>query len=114
MGKTANDLTRDLKEFIINVQSDAHNQDFVNRYRYNNLKLEVLDPRLNKIPQVKITLGISEVVYNIQTGEKVSGGLGPDDRYVLRWVMKSSVISDLRELWQMAEANQGKATSYDE
>ena len=107
-------MARELKEFVIDIQSDAHNQSSVNKYRYNNLKLEIMDPRVNKTPQVKITIGISEAVFNIQNGEKASGGLGPDERYVLRWFMKNSVLNDLKELWQTVDANQGKATSDEE
>ena len=113
MAKTANDLARELKECIIDLQSDAHNRGSINKYRYNNLKLEVLDPRANRIPQVKITIGISEAVFNIKNGEKASGGLGPDERYVLRWFMKNSVLMELKDLWQRAEVQQGSSKSED-
>ena len=109
MAKTLNELSRELKDFIIDIQTDAYNKGSVNKYRYNNLKLEVLDPRLNKIPQVKIVIGISEAIFNIANAEKTSGGLGPDERYVLRWLMKSSVVGDLRGAWARAEEHIGKS-----
>ena len=51
---------------------------------------------------------MSEAIYNIITGDKASGGLGPDERYVLRWFTKSGTMNDLKELWANAEKHNGK------
>ena len=108
MSKTLNELTRELKDFVVDLQSDAHNSSGVNKYRYNNLKIEIVDPRTTRVAQVKITIGMSEAIYNIITGDKASGGLGPDERYVLSWFTKSGTMNDLKELWANAEKHNGK------
>ena len=110
MSKTLSELSRELKDFVIDLQSDANNSSGVSKYRYNNLKVEIVDPRTTRVPQVKIVIGMSEAVFNIQTGDKASGGLGPDERYVLRWFSKSSTMSDLKDLWTQAEKHHGKVT----
>ena len=107
MSKTVSELTRELKDFVVDLQSDAHNQSSVNKYRYNNLKVEIVDPRTTRTPQVRIVIGISEAVFNINSGEKASGGLGPDERYVLRWFSKTGTVSDLKEAWRRAEDSAG-------
>ena len=109
--KTLNEIARDLKDFVVELQSDAHNRTNTNVYRYNNLKLEIVDPLASKIPQVKITIGISDAIFNIDTGEKLLGGLGPDERYVMRWFMKSGTITELKEAWKSAQASVGKVTT---
>ena len=53
MSKTLNELTRELKDFIVDLQSDAHNSSGMNKYRYNNLKVEIVDPRTTRVAQVK-------------------------------------------------------------
>ena len=108
MSKTLSEITRELKDFIIDLQSDAHNSSGVNKYRYNNLKVEIVDPRTTRVPQVKITVGMSEAVFNIQTSDKASGGLGPDERYVLRWFGRNQTMADLKDIWTQAEKHNGK------
>ena len=98
-----------MKEFIIELQSDAHNVTGFKKYRYNNLKIEVLDPRTTQFPQVRVTIGMSEAVFNIATIEKISGGLGPDERYVIRWFMRNTNMMEIKEAWRRAEKQIGKA-----
>ena len=107
MSKTLNELSRELRDFIVDLQSDAHNRTNMNVHRYNNLKVEIVDPRSTRTPQAKIVIGISEAVFNINGGDKASGGLGPDERYVIRWIMKSGTLSDLKEAWRRAEDSVG-------
>lgn len=107
MGKTLNELTSDLKETIINLQSDAHNKTDIRRERYNNLKLE-MNIATNPNPHVIVNMSMSEAEFNLRTGEKVNGGLGPDERYVLRWMGKANVLEDLRECWGGIEKSRGK------
>lgn len=109
MAKTLNELSRELRDFIIELQSDAHNITGFKKYRYNNLKIEVMDPRTTPFPQVKITIGMSEAIFNMLTIEKIAGGLGPDERFVLRWFTKSNNMNELKEAWNRAEKQVGKA-----
>lgn len=107
MGKTLNELAGELKTCIIDLQSDAHNKGNMRKERYNNLKL-VMDAAANPKPHVIITIAMSEAEFDLQSGDKTSGGLGPDERYVLRWFDKSNTISDLRACWMDAEKNKDK------
>ncbi len=98
MAKTLNELAGDLKEAIIDAQSDAHNKSNMNAARYNNLKL-TMDPQASAHPEVVISLAMSEATFNIKTGEKVNGSLGPDERYVLKWLGKTNTLPALNECW---------------
>lgn len=109
MGKTLRELSTDLVEFIINMHNNAHDSGSFHKQRYNNLKLEMADPRLYKTPQIKIHVGISEAVFDLANLQKISGSLGPDERYVMRWLSKDTVINELNEMWKNAEQQVGKA-----
>ncbi|MBE7709627.1 MAG: hypothetical protein E7Z93_04175 [Cyanobacteria bacterium SIG32] len=114
MAKTLNELSREMRDFIVELQSDAHNITGFKKYRYNNLKIEVLDPRTSTFPQARVTIGMSAAVFNIATLEKISGGLGPDERYVLRWFMRETNLQEVKEAWRRAEKRIGKAQGSDE
>lgn len=109
MAKTLNELASDLKECVIGLQSDAHNKGSVRKERYNNLKLS-MDIAANPRPHVVISVSMSEAEFDLRTGEKVNGGLGPDERYVLRWFSKPNTLADLKACWQALESRRGKAT----
>ena len=98
MAKTLNELAGELKETIIDAQSDAHNRGNIKMARYNNLKLS-MDPQGSSGPQVVITLAMSEATFNLRTGEKINGSLGPDERYVLKWLGKTNTLPALNECW---------------
>lgn len=109
MGKTLNELASELKESIISLQSDAHNKGSIRRERYNNTKL-VMDIAKNQKAHVVISIGMSSAEFDLKTGEKLGGGLGPDERYVLRWLDKAGVIENLRERWAAIEKSRGRST----
>lgn len=107
MAKTLNELAGELKSCIIELQSDAHNRGNMRKERYNNLKL-IMDAASNPKPHVVISLAMSEAEFDLHSGEKLNGGLGPDERYVIRWFGKSNTLSDLRACWLDAEKNKDK------
>lgn len=107
MTKTLNEVAGDLKAYLIELQSDAHNKGNMRPERYNNLKL-VMDLARNKNPHVVISVAMSEAEYTLPSGEKVSGSLGPDDRFVLRWIAKPNSIPTLMECWKQAERSRGR------
>lgn len=107
MSKTLNELASDLKIYLIELQSDAHNKGNLRPERYNNLKL-VMDLVKNKNPHVFISVAMSEAEYLLPSGEKINGGLGPDDRFVLRWMAKPNTIPMLMECWKQAEKSRGR------
>lgn len=95
--KTLHELATKLQSFIIKCQTDAHNSTNMNVSKYNNLKLK-MDTKLN-FPNLIVGIGISEAVYNFVDGTKTDGGLGPDERYVRKWLGNSNIIAELKEIW---------------
>lgn len=95
--KTLHELAIKLQESIIKQQEDSHNSANLNVTKYNNLKIK-MDTRYS-YPHAIICIGISEAVFNIAEGTKTDGGLGPDEKYVKKWLGNSTVISDLKEIW---------------
>ncbi len=108
MGKTLNELADDLKSYLIEIQSDAHNKGNLRPERYNNLRL-MMNIAQNPDPHVVIRVGMSAAEYDYRKCEKTEGSLGPDDRYVLRWLGKPTVISALNECWRAVARNRGRA-----
>lgn len=107
MAKTLNELAGELRDFIVELQLDAHNKGNFRPERYNNLKLTMSIPH-NPSPHVVISISMSEAEFDLKTGEKISGGLGPDDRYVMRWLSKANVLTNLNERWKAMEKNRGR------
>lgn len=99
MAKSLNEFAEELKEYILDSQSDAHNKGNIKVGRYNNLKL-IMEPRLNKNPHVLIDMTLSSAEFDILTGQKRSGGLGADERYVLKWLAKSGTLPNLQDTWK--------------
>lgn len=95
--KTLHELAVKLQTHIIKSQEDAHNSTNMNITKYNNLKLR-METRLH-FPNVIVCIGISEATFNIADGTKTDGGLGPDEKYVRKWLGSSTVIADLKEIW---------------
>ena len=95
--KTLHELATKLQKYIIQSQEDAHNQTNLNVTKYNNLKLR-METRIH-YPNVIVCIGISEATFNIADGTKTDGGLGPDEKYVRKWLGSSTVIADLKEIF---------------
>lgn len=95
--KTLHELAIKLQDYIIKSQSDAHNETNMNVTKYNNLKLK-METR-HHYPNIIVCIGISEATFNIADGTKTDGGLGPDEKYVRKWLGSSTVIADLKEIW---------------
>lgn len=95
--RTLHELAIKLQDYIIKSQQDAHNSTNMNITKYNNLKLR-MDTKYH-YPNVVIRIGISESVYNFVDGTKTEGSLGPDEKYVRKWLGSSTVIADLKEIY---------------
>lgn len=95
--KTLHEMAVKLQDSIIKQQDDAHNTTNLNVTKYNNLKIR-MDTRY-AYPHAIIVIGISEAVFNIADGTKTDGGLGPDEKYVRKWLTSSTVIADLKEIY---------------
>lgn len=91
-----------LREFLTEAQSDSYTSSSPYMYKYNNLKI-YMDPKKNSAPHVIVRIGISEAIYDIKTWEKISGGLGSDERYIKHWVDKNKEHLNLEEFWREAK-----------
>ena len=101
---TLKDVEDSLKNFIIQEQSDAHNARSVNIAKYNNIKIW-MDPSRNPVPHVNIRISISEASYSLNDFSKINGGLGYEERIVLKWFSRYGIKEKLVELWSSAEKN---------
>lgn len=92
-------MEESLKEFLTDAQNDSYNSRNANLYKYNNLKI-FMDPQRIKLPHLIIRIGISEAMYDIEKGEKISGGVGSDERLVRRWFDRNLSKFDLGAVWK--------------
>ena len=95
---TFKDVEDNLKSFIVQEQSDAHNARNVSQAKYNNLKI-TMNPSRNPVPHVTIRISISEATYLLNGFSKVNGGLGYEERLVLKWFGRYGIKEKLLELW---------------
>ncbi len=93
-----------LKNFIIQEQSDAHNARNTNYGKYNNIKLW-MDPMKNAMPHIFIRISISEASYSLTDFNKINGGLGYEERFIVKWFGRYGVKEKLADLWHYAEKN---------
>ena len=93
-----------LREFLTEANSDSHSSRNTSMYKYNNLKM-YMDPKKNPTPHIIIRLGISEVIYEIKNWEKLSGGLGGDERHIKHWVERHKEHLKLETMWMEAKAD---------
>lgn len=100
MPKSFNEMGDILKAIIFEANNDARNKKSFRIERYNNMKL-TMDPEDDRNPHVVIQIGMSIGKYDIITGERKEGSLGPDERYIGRWFKKMGVLDSLQELWKI-------------
>ena len=101
---TFKDMEDSLKAFLVQEQSDAHNVKNVNIAKYNNIKI-TMDPTKNPMPHVTVRISISEATYMIEGFSKTNGGLGYEERFVIKWFGRYGIKDKLAELWSSAEKN---------
>lgn len=106
MAKTLNEMADSLKAFLIDNQPNEIKNN-PGAPRYNNLKLTMNIS--DATPHVIINVAMSEAIFNITSGERLNGGLGPEERFVMRWFARASVLPDLLEIWNDKKRNRGKA-----
>lgn len=97
MGNTLHELANKLQQSIIKQQENAHDSMNLNTSKYNNLKLKISSSLT--FPHVIVCIGISEATFDIKDGTKTDGGLGPDEKYVKKWLGSSGVLQNLKELY---------------
>lgn len=96
------DMEDNLKRFIIQEQSDAHNVKTMNTAKYNNIKIW-MDPAKHNEPHICIRISISEAVYSLNDFSKLNGGLGYEERLVIKWFGRYGIKDKLSELWNFAQ-----------
>lgn len=101
---TFKDMEDSLKSFIIQEQSDAHSVKTMNTAKYNNIKV-YMAPSKNQMPHVIIRISISEAIFALNGFNKINGGLGYEERLVLKWFGRYGIKEKLIELWNFAEKN---------
>ncbi len=101
---TFKDMEDSLKKFILQEQSDAHNVKTMNVAKYNNIRIWMDAMKLAE-PHVTIRISISEATFMLSDFSKVNGGLGYEERLVLKWFGRFGVKDKLSELWTSAEKN---------
>ena len=95
---TFKDMEDSLKTFIIQEQSDAHNVKTVNVAKYNNIKLS-MDIKKYVMPHITVRISISEATFSLSDFTKMNGGLGYEERLVLKWFGRYGIKDKLTELW---------------
>ena len=99
---TFKDLEDNLKNFMIQEQSDAHNIRTANIAKYNNLKIWMNLSKYQQ-PHFYVRISISEAVFNLNDCLKLNGGLGYEERFVYKWFGRIGVKDKLKELWTTAQ-----------
>ena len=92
-------MEESLKNFLIESQDDNYTSRNATLYKYNNLKV-YMDPKKSSTPHIIIRIGISEVMYDIISWEKISGGLGTDERLIKRWFDRNLENLDFQVNWR--------------
>ena len=98
------DLEDSLKTFIVQEQADAHHRGGVNNAKYNNIKI-TMNPTKNPLPHVIVRISISEAMFSLNSFTKTNGGLGYEERFVLKWFGRYGIKEKLLELWGTTENN---------
>lgn len=101
---TFKDLEDSLKKFMIEEQADAHNVRNMNVTKYNNLKVW-MDLDKYQQPHFFVRVSISEAVFTIADCQKLNGGLGYEERLVIKWFGRMGIKEKLRELWNSVDNN---------
>jgi len=99
---TFKDLEDNLKNYMIQEQSDAHNIRTANIAKYHNLKIW-MDLSKYQQPHFFIRFSVSEAVFTINDCMKLNGGLGYEERFVYKWFGRIGVKDKLKELWTTAK-----------
>ena len=101
---TFKDMEDSLRAFILQELSDAHNVKTVNVAKYNNIKIW-MDPTKVVQPHFIIRISISEAQFALADCSKLNGGLGYEERFVIKWFGRMGIKDKLQELWNFAEKN---------
>lgn len=100
MAKTFNELALDLKDYIIEKHSNYRGMKHMSMQRYNNLTVSMNSRRYGQ-QHVIVRVGISEAAFSFPYVNKIDGGLGMDERFVMQWIGNDNVVQSLNEHWKL-------------
>lgn len=104
---TFKDLEDSLKKFMIEEQSDAHNIKSINMAKYNNMRIWMDDSKYQQ-PHFIVRITISEAVFSLSDCSKINGGLGFEERLVVKWFGRMVIKNKLQQLWGSPEDHKPK------
>ena len=99
---TFKDLEDNLRNYVIQEQSDAHSSKNINIVKYNNIKIW-MDLSKYSEPHFFVRISISEAVFDLKDCSKLNGGLGYEERFISKWFGRMGIKDKLRELWNTAQ-----------
>ncbi|SRR5574344_676507 len=99
----------DLKEYI--EEMNSRGSGGYSTHKYNNLKIS-FDMSKSSRPHFVVAIGISSAMFSMETGEKISGGLSGEEKYIPRWLARGSVKSELEAMWR-EEVRDNKTVRFD-
>lgn len=87
-----------LRDYLINIQIDAYNDQAKIEYKYNNLKV-YMDPKKISTPHFCVSANISAARYQLDPMGKMDGSMGADERYILMWANRPNISGELKKYW---------------
>lgn len=88
-----------LKDYLISSQAGHYGEVKQYSYKYNNLKF-YMNPERYSEAHFFVQIGISEACYSIEGGNKLDGGLGREDRLVMKWCGRYNIHRELITCWE--------------
>ena len=99
MVKSFNDLAYDLRDFIVDKHANYRGLKHMSLQKYNNLAISMNSRRYGQ-QHVIVKIGISEGVFSFPYVNKIDGGLGMDERFVMQWIGTDVAQNALNEHWK--------------
>ena len=97
MPSSIKNFENSLRDYLMNMQSDAYSTPARLQQKYNNLKV-CMDIN-SSVPQFCVSANISEVCYAINPLTKISGSMGADERFIQMWASRPNINGELMKYW---------------
>ena len=60
------------------------------------------------VPHFYVRISISEAVFSLEDCSKINGGLGYEERFIIKWFGRMGIKEKLLELWNSAEKSRNR------
>ena len=97
MPSSIKNFENSLRDYLMNMQSDAYSTPARLQQKYNNLKV-YMDIN-SSVPQFSVSVNISEACYSINPLVKISGSMGADERFIQMWASRPNINGELMKYW---------------